>query len=72
MASDALARVRGCARCGEDHDNITWRPLTKPIAEHDGSVWWTHWTPCPTNGEPILQAEVTREQAEALGYPWGG
>jgi len=53
----------GCARChGEGHENITWQPLTFPVPDTDGTEW-THWAPCPTNGEPILMRiqQVDRE-----------
>jgi hypothetical protein len=63
-----LASVRGCARCGGDHDNVVWKALTRPIVDNDavvGVITWTHWCPCPTNGEPILQAEIPMEKAAA-------
>lgn len=53
-----MSSVRHCARCGGDHENVGFKPLTKPIPGNDESVLWTHWAPCPTNGEPILQATV--------------
>ena len=37
-----------CARCGERHQDLRFNPLTYPADE------WTHWAPCPTNGEPIM------------------
>jgi hypothetical protein len=63
-----LARVRNCARCGGDHDGIEWRLLTRPIIENDaivGRIEWNQWCPCPTNGEPILQAELPPATARA-------
>jgi len=46
--------IRGCARCdGDGHEDVLWQPLTFPIEDTDGTSW-THWAPCPTNGEPIL------------------
>lgn len=44
-----------CQRCGETHTAIEWQALTNPIIDIDGN--WTHWAPCPTNGEPILHRE---------------
>lgn len=52
--------VRQCARCGQDHENIVYRRLTHPITDSDGKVW-THWAPCPTNGEPILMMFVDEQ-----------
>jgi hypothetical protein len=58
--------VRGCARCGEDHDEVCFRPLRFPVSIGDVSL--THWAPCPSIGEPILLRIVTlpaEEQAAA-------
>ena len=40
-------QVCNCARCGEDHDEIQWRPFTK-------SDKYTYWAMCPNLYEPIL------------------
>lgn len=39
--------VGNCARCKQDHQDLTFDPLSHPTD-------WTHWSPCPTNGEPIM------------------
>lgn len=48
----------GCARCdGDGHDQLTFQPLTHPVTIGPGTraeIVFTHWAPCPTNGEPIL------------------
>ena len=45
--------IVGCARChGDGHEDVFWMPLTHPLEA--GGVRFTHWAPCPTNGEPIL------------------
>ena len=49
----------GCARCGHNHLNLSFRPLLHPC----GNL--THWVPCPTNGEPILM-QIT-SNAEGRG-----
>lgn len=50
-----VRNIKHCARCGGDHVLILAMPLTRPFApEEAGGVAWTHWAPCPTNGEPIL------------------
>lgn len=60
-----LKRLLHCARCGSDHDNIYFWPLTHPIEDTDGTVW-TMWAPCPTNGEPILlKLEANHESDES-------
>lgn len=52
--AEVVASVHGCARCGGGHVNkIEWRRLERPVVDGDGTTW-THWCPCPTNGEPIL------------------
>ena len=43
-----IARLRGCARCHSEHEDIAFEPLQHPIGQY------THWAPCPTNGQPIL------------------
>lgn len=43
--------VKRCARCGKDHKQLSFTSLTSLIRR--GSRY-THWAPCPTNGEPIL------------------
>lgn len=32
---------------------MEYLPLAHPVVGPDGTTW-THWAPCPTNGEPIL------------------
>ena len=51
----AIKLVCGCARCGGDHVSVVTRKLTRPVAPEDVPwLLWTHWFPCPTNGEPVL------------------
>jgi len=45
--------VYGCARCGQDHLNIEFRAMERPVVDPNGIVW-TMWAPCPTTGDPIL------------------
>ena len=40
--------IRHCARCGGDHDGLEFRSFDLPAGK------FTHWAPCPTNGEPVL------------------
>lgn len=51
-----LKNIRHCARCGGDHEGeLVARPLTQPFAPPEaGGIVWSHWLPCPTNGEPIM------------------
>ncbi len=66
MTSSFVSSIRGCARChGPGHENVEWKPLTHPIEDSDGTEW-THWAPCPTNGEPILMRvhRIANEVAE--------
>jgi len=58
-----------CARCGERHEQLTPRRLAQP---HDpsGPEVYTHWVPCPTNGEPILIAQVDTEASWLEQLPW--
>ena len=53
----------GCARCeGEGHPKLVFTELTHPqrILNEHGDVLhsFTHWAPCPTNGQPIMLAII--------------
>ena len=50
--------VGECARCGEDHNDIKFKELIRPIKDNDGR--WTHWALCPTNKEPIIMMRITQ------------
>jgi hypothetical protein len=64
-----MKSLRGCARCGGAHvDTIEWRLLTRPIIDGDGTTW-THWCPCPTNGEPILMRKAPTVTGSTPGTP---
>jgi hypothetical protein len=55
MTDQQRARVddiKNCARCGEDHPSMTFRPFTNP---NETYAWWAL---CPTLGEPILMKVV--------------
>lgn len=44
--------VSGCARCGENHKNVTAYRLHKP-ATIDGLLY-EFYLICPTNGHPVF------------------
>jgi hypothetical protein len=50
-----IASVIGCSRCGQDHHEVRFWPLDNP------SQGCTHWSSCPTNGQPILMRLDDRE-----------
>lgn len=56
MRSNVIVKkVINCSRCGIDHDNIDAMRLERPFAPPEASpVRWTHWSPCPSNGQPIM------------------
>lgn len=58
-----LKKIIHCARCGEDHINVEAKPLSRPVLKDAPSeeVLYTHWAPCPTNGDPILVVEVGKD-----------
>ena len=61
MAGLIVKRLNGCARChGDGHDDLTFLPLTH-VVECDCGETFTHWAPCPTNGEPILLGHRSRD-----------
>lgn len=64
-------QVTACARCGQDHE-VIFKKLTHPIQifedtrvrnaaffRNPSARLYTHWAPCPTNGEPILMRMMT-------------
>lgn len=47
--------IVGCARCAGVHGEMEFRELTRPFSPPETvPLRWTHWSLCPTNGEPIL------------------
>ena len=64
--------VRGCARCGDDHDGVKFYELTHPIGDYD------LWAKCPENDEPILLKVIVDQESDAAveekaeeGDDWG-
>lgn len=57
-----VTSLGNCARCGEKHVELRFKPLTHPADE------WTHWALCPTNGEPIMlrisEPDTTQRESE--------
>lgn len=45
-----------CSRCGENHNDVEPRKLARQMDPPDCPVIWTHWLPCPTNGDQIMIA----------------
>jgi hypothetical protein len=45
-----VSSLAGCARCGGTHINVEFFKLSRQ--SFDGE--WTHWAPCPANGEPVM------------------
>ncbi len=50
-----VPHIVNCARCGSNHDDLDFAELEVLFAppEANGKTW-THWAPCPTNGQPIM------------------
>lgn len=52
--------VHHCARCGQDHERLTYTRFIRPVEDTDGTVWdW--WATCPTTGDPILARQIDVE-----------
>lgn len=73
-------QITSCARCGQDHAEIVFKQLTHPVQLFEDSrvrnaaffrtpsaQMYTHWAPCPTNGEPILMRMITRPPSCCVG-----
>ncbi len=54
----AVKRLVGCARCGKTHRDLSFRKLARPCGD------LTHWTLCPTSGEPILMQITANAKSE--------
>ncbi len=52
MPEHTFEELTGCARCGETHRGLVFKPLTQ--TSKLGEMLMTHWAPCPTNGEPVM------------------
>lgn len=48
--------VGRCARCNGDHRHVAFTRLEHPVPDVEVVGGWTHWAPCPANGQPILLA----------------
>lgn len=66
-----MTLVRGCARCGGEHE-VEFKELAQPHVDTGGAKW-THWAPCPTNGEPILMrhTDPAKEYVDAVEVEMG-
>lgn len=55
-----VTSIKGCARChDEGHDDLPFEKLDHPVTlyvEGVGPVEASHWSACPTNGQPIMLA----------------
>lgn len=78
-AHTMVVDVNGCARCqSEAHPALQFAPLTHPVeaglqADEHGAAQeappYTHWAPCPVNGEPILLRSADLPEAPAPVEP---
>lgn len=59
-----FASLKGCARCGGDHEHMTFTKMERPIDD------MPYWAPCPTNGDPIL-LRVAIDPAQPLPLETG-
>lgn len=55
--------VGRCARCGEDHKQLTFFKLARPTPRYK------YWATCPTNGEPILMRVVLTKPKKKRARP---
>lgn len=53
MASETKVDVRRCVRCGKNHDQLLFKPLSTPILSGPFETL-THWSMCPELDQPIL------------------
>lgn len=61
IGMDGNYDIRDCARCGQDHEQLEFKSLTRPVEYHGESIYQL-WALCPVSGEPILmRVEVERK-----------
>jgi hypothetical protein len=48
MESPMTVNVKRCARCGHDHDQLTFTELANATDE------WNRWAMCPNVSQPIM------------------
>ena len=47
--------IYNCARCGQDHKQMEFKPLVSPVRHHiTEQVESTHWAMCPNSLQPVL------------------
>lgn len=51
--------VRGCARCGGDHEHLQPKTFARPPKLSAGTI--DAWVSCPSTGDPIL-IQVTKPE----------
>jgi hypothetical protein len=59
---DYAATITDCPRCAGRHADLTFKPLTRATQLDEQRVV-THWTICPTLGEPIFATTDYRRHA---------
>ncbi len=47
-------RVGKCARCGKDHNVVTFKLFTQAVVDSDNNILYSHWGTCPETKDPIL------------------
>ena len=54
MPNHVMHHLPACPRCGGNHESVSFELLCFPIDDDAGYPPWTHWAPCPANGQPLL------------------
>lgn len=55
--SEVELDIENCARCGNDHENLTFHRFSNPprcTTQQDKELLYTHWAECPVQGAPVL------------------
>ena len=66
--------ITNCARCGCAHENLEFKEMAQPLTLYPDTsdvlketIVFTHWCPCPTNGDPILLLSEPDEKEQKSG-----
>jgi len=66
MCKPSLTRIniQNCARCGGDHEGLEFTPFHCV----GGIPAYSHFAPCPANGQPILMKVVDDSELTLENY----
>lgn len=62
VKEETIVELSDCSRCALAHRDLVFKQLTRPLYTENNREVYTHWTPCPTNGEPIMMRVLEKNK----------